>query len=695
MQERKITLNKIARLIEADESSIYRRSIIEKWPFAEVKGKGAAGRKKYFAIQDLPLDIRTKALQALNSVYQKNTILPQRSDLSIDEQKGLISQWNEAQSWRKREAEARLEILMAWNKFPKKGSGRKQAAVRFANEYAIHNNNIGVTPGTFQRIKSISRASLYNYHNAYRKYGLVGLLPRGKGKPGGVWTQEIEGYMQGLIGNNPDIRAIRLWDYIQNKFAGPGVSIPSKKTVRTKLRKWKKENQSAYAFAQNPDGWRSGFQLALGDASESAKYFTHMVELDSSPADVLCSDGKRNVVIGAIDRFSRKAKVLIAPTSKSTAIANLLRLIFLDWGLIDVGISDNGPEYISIDTKVICDSLGISLEPTLPFSPELKSFIERFFGSLAVGLFEELPDFIGHNQAQRKAIESRKSFAERFMQKGEVIEVGLTNPELQRYCDMWIENIYHQRTHSSLGKSPEEKAAESTKPTRKIEDPRILDLLLAPVGYPTVQKQGIQYRNSFYIAPELGDFVRQKVEIRVDLQDAGRVFVFEKDTREFICIAEDASISGLTVAEINEARNRQKKKVRQEVRALKALAKQVGNPMAELLESKRSAPGQIRAFHRTEEATSPMIEEARKAIKAQEGGLQKAEPAQGASSSNVVSFAKRPEFFLSSYERARWILDHPDQVTDEDHDWFERYRETVDYYRIFVMPYEDQQGGAR
>jgi len=695
-----VTAKRIASILGINERSVLRRAVMEKWQYREVNGQYRGRRSKHFIIDDLPPDIRVEVIQALNSDYQKNVILPQRKDLSISESKSLIQQWNDAPAWKRREAEARFKVLSAFKRFPKE-DGRKRAADRFGNEYNVHNHNLGVSAETFTIIGTIRRATLYNYQDAYRRYGLVGLLPRGKGKPKGVWTPDMETYMRGLFAKNPDMRAIRMWDYIRNKFAGPGVSMPSKKTIRTRVREWKEKNGSTYAFMRSPDQWRSEYQLALGDASEKAEHYLHIVEFDSSPADVLCADGKRNVIIGAIDVFCRKAKILVAPRSKATAIDNLMRRIIFDWGIFNTMVVDNGRDYISINVQVACHALGIKLEPKPPFSPERKPFIERFFRSLSMGLFEELPGYIGHNVAERKAIESRRSFAQRFMKQGEVIEVGLTTAELQAVCDTWLEKIYHQRFHRSLRKSPEAKAAESTRPVRKILDPRLLDLLLAPVGYPTVQKKGIEYHNSFYIAPELGDFVRQKVEIRLDLQDAGRIYVFEKDTRRFICEAEDASISGLTIAEINEARNRQLKKVKEAVRAFKTLAKQIGDPMTDLLESKRHEPGQIRAFHRTEEATGGMIEEAKKALKAQNEEFAASIPTlenrpvnKDDRLSKIVPFSDRPEFFLSSYERARWILDHPQQVTDKDRDWMDRYKLTPEYDRIFGV-FHENQGGAK
>jgi len=691
----------LSQILGISEQRVRERSIQEGWPYREVKANGDKRARKYFEIEGLPVDVKTKVLQALASDYQKNVILPQREDLNLSEVQSLIQQWNDAPAWKRREAEARFEILTAFNRFPKNG-GRKRAANRFVNEFGVHNSNLGVSVESFKIIKTISRATLYNYGEAYRKYGLVGFLPRGKGKPGGVWTPDMETHMRGLLAKNPDMRGIRVWDYIRNKFAGPGVSLPSKKTVRTKVKKWKDENKSTYAFMRNPDQWRSTYQLALGDASEKAEYYLHFIEFDSTPADVLCRDGKRNVIIGAIDLFSRKAKVLVSPTSKSTAIANLMRLILLDWGHFDFMVVDNGREYISIDVQVACDALRIKLKPTLRFSPELKSFIERFLGSLTVGLFEELRGFVGHNQAQRKAIESRQSFAQRMGKKDQVIEIGLTTPELQNFCDNWIEKIYHQRIHSALAKSPEAKAAESTRPIRRIPDPRMLDILLAPVGYPTVGKKGIQRQGAFYIATELGDYVKRKVEIRLDLSDAGRIYVFEKQSRKFICLAEDASISGLTVAEINEARNAQKKKVREEARALKTLAKQVGDPMTELLQSKRTEPGQVIAFSRFEKVEGGMIEEVGKALKAQEREVEGFRPDSEEpnpmdlteNNSKIIPYPQGRPFFNSCLERYKWLKAQENiNFTDRDREFMREYESTLEYYRIFIMPYE--AGGAK
>ncbi|NIM05606.1 MAG: DDE-type integrase/transposase/recombinase, partial [Armatimonadetes bacterium] len=251
----------------------------------------------------------------------------------------------------------------------------------------------------------------------------------------------MEGYIKGLLARNPHIRIVRVYEYTKNKFSSQGIDIPSKETIRKFVTLWKEKHQELYTFLKNPDHWRSEFQLALGDAGAKADYFLHMLEFDSTPADIMCADKRRYTVVGAIDIFSRKAKCLITPVSKSVAIANLMRWIILNWGLFDIMIADNGKDFASRHVEAICGALNIELRPTPPFCPEAKPFIERFFQTLAVGLFEELSGYIGHSAAERKELESRHSFAQRMFHKDELIQCRMMPDELQAAVDSWMEAI--------------------------------------------------------------------------------------------------------------------------------------------------------------------------------------------------------------------------------------------------------------
>ncbi|NIM05607.1 MAG: hypothetical protein GTN65_08315, partial [Armatimonadetes bacterium] len=190
---------------------------------------------------------------------------------------------------------------------------------------------------------------------------------------------------------------------------------------------------------------------------------------------------------------------------------------------------------------------------------------------------------------------------------------------------------------------------------------------------PIVGKKGIRHKPGRYVAPELGDFVNQKVEIREDLADAGKLYVFELHSRTFICTARDAALEGLTVEEVVTARARQRKRVREEVRALKALAKGVGDPMLDLLAAKSKEQGQVAAFHQQEPAEGPFIQEAESALKGREPVFKQFEPEPEdlqatkklLTEEKVVPLHGDP-FFQNEFERYRYLLREKKQLTQKD-----------------------------
>ena len=70
-------------------------------------------------------------------------------------------------------------------------------------------------------------------------------------------------------------------------------------------------------------------------------------ELHSTPADVICGDGKRYAIVAAIDIWSRQARVLVVPTSRATAIAALPHRCILEWGVPEAVRTDEGKDYTS------------------------------------------------------------------------------------------------------------------------------------------------------------------------------------------------------------------------------------------------------------------------------------------------------------------------------------------------------------
>ena len=618
--------------------------------------------------------------------------LPVQTDLDLNQAKSNLKKFEYAPAWSLKKAEARENIIQAFDQF---ADGKKLtlAKAEFLKKYNAHNPFLGIDEGIYQVFEKISVATLDLWRSKYNKFGFAGLLDsENRGKPSSKITPEIENFIVGLIYKKPLIRSAHIYEFLRHKFSGSDDPLPCANTIYAFINRWKTENQELLAYRQNPDKWKNEFLAAFGNASEKAKYYLHIVELDNTIADVMCSPGIRCTLCFGVDIYTRKAWCLVVPTSRSQSIQALVRKIIISQGLMDVVIIDNGKEFISLHFKAICRSLGIKIIQLPHFSPERKPIVERFIGSLDTMVFENLIGYIGHNITDRKAIEAQKSFAKRMFTKGEVIEISLTPEELQEIINTWIEKVYHQRPHSGLGgKTPEQKAGESTRPVRKILDERVLDILLAPIGRRTVLKKGIYFQNGQYIALELAEHIGQKVELRLDLADAGKLYVFDLEGR-FICNARDVSLEGITVEEAKEARKRQRKHLTEQVKAMKALAKDIGDPFMELLASKRQEPGQIISFNRVEEFESDATREAAKAFIESEPvdtfipDLEEIEQTE-----KIIQFRDEPVFKFG-FERYRYLQEKSQNqaLTLREKRWMREYETSTEYHSIFVLPYQEQ-----
>ncbi|MBZ9794328.1 Mu transposase C-terminal domain-containing protein [Mesorhizobium sp. ES1-4] len=174
---------------------------------------------------------------------------------------------------------------------------------------------------------------------------------------------------------------------------------------------------------------------------------------------------------------------------------------------------------------------------TSPYSPQQKGHVERVIKTFQHDLGPLLPGFVGHSVADRKAIEDRKSFAQRLGEsEAETFGVSLTGLDLQKRIDDWAATIYQHKPHEGLqGVTPFNAALASDRPVRKV-DARALDLLLMPVagqdGQRTVTKLGIRVDGYHYLAATI--MVGTAVFVRMDPNDAGRAYAFAHDGAEFL-----------------------------------------------------------------------------------------------------------------------------------------------------------------
>ena len=399
---------------------------------------------------------------------------------------------------------------------------------------------------------------------------------------------------------------------------------PSRSTLNRVLARYRREHARELSAVTNPDRHRSHRKPAGGDAAAHVTRLNQEWELDSTTADIMCADGKRYAIVAAIDVWSRRARVLVVPTSRATAIAALLRRCILDWGVPETVRTDEGRDYTSRHVLNVLADLNICHDPCPPYSPERKPFVERFLGTLARDLFAFLPGFTGHDVAQAKALRDRKSFAARRDEDDiETFRCTLTAEELQAECDKWCLALYEHEPHSGLGgATPYARAASWAEPVRRVRDERALDALLAAPagdGWRTVGKGGIRLDCADYIAGPLGGIVGERVRVRRDPADLDRIFVYRADGA-FVCVAEDPARTGTDRAAVAAAMRRSYNDRNRETRArARALAKRhrPERAMAEVLAKAAEDADRIVALPRKGEThETPALKEAARAAEA-------------------------------------------------------------------------------
>jgi putative transposase len=414
--------------------------------------------------------------------------------------------------------------------------------------------------------------------------------------------------------------------------------------------------------------------------------------IDASPSDVLCLDGRRNLYV-VVEVFSRRLLALVTDTPKTTASLLLVARACQAWGMPEELWTDNGSDFKSKHFVMAMRQLGVHHHRTKPYSPELKSFIERAIGTVQHGFMPFLKGYIGHNVASRSKIEARFSFAERMGESTEkLVNAGITSGELQDHISNWISNEYEQTPHGGLGKrTPIDAwhagwAAVEGEP--KFANPLALGGLLMPParnGIRTVGREGLSVEGIDYVSPHL--IVGQKVQVRLDPDDLGTVWVYtDEDPWQFLGIAENLELKGLNRAEAaRKARVMQDAFRREGVAYLRDLAKRADmhNVASRMIgEAPLPSPANFDFSH-----TTPALEEAARAMTTR-GRRVIAEPTPEASEKHqrfVETFKADKQIEETPQQRyARWKTlkaeaDAGADIPDELKDWFETYPTLPEY----------------
>jgi len=707
------TLDEIAQAVMLVQSSVFRRAKRESWPFAKRSGRGGG---KLFPLSTLPDDVRLAlASAATATTNHEAAALKLREDLAQrsaeTSRQGALSTFATLPEPRKRRAEARALIARMCDDFlATSGLPRRRGTELFALDY--NTGRVSVPGWARETVPTLCAGSIRNWQKALDREGLARLAGNhgrhrlGTGKIDG--SPQLAQFCLGMLQTYPHTHATHLLEAMRARFGEE--SVPTLRAVQRWLAGWKSRNEQLFTAVKNPDAWRNKFMAAGGDALNVTR-LNERWEMDSTPGDLLLSDGKRHTIVGCIDVFSRRLTLHVSRSSSSAAVAATLRKALLAWGVPDDEVkTDNGTDYVSRHIDQLC--LGLEIRHTLcaPFQPQQKPFIERALGTFSHALLEYLPGYVGHSVAERKDIEARRSFAQRLMRQGaDPLELRMTPEELQEFCDRWTEDVYGRKPHPGLaGKSPWQVAAEWPHPVRRITDERALDVLLLPApggeGLRRVTKKGIRLEGAHYDHPQLGGMEGRDVLVRLDEADVGAIYVFDLDG-PFVCRALCPEIAGVSRRDVALGRKRRQQAVMAEGKKMLRDAARKSNTKDiahEILDSRRAEAARVQALPRAGQAyATPALLEAGLAARASDAPAPLPREQEERLDAQVAALAAEmeratpaPELEEVRFERAIHMLEmqeRGEKLAPEDERWLKSYVNTPEY-RGFRMLYDDFGG---
>lgn len=472
--------------------------------------------------------------------------------------------------WQKQRQDERTQVLVLFNRhWQDLGGARTPAIEAFCK--AWESNAVTASNELRQRFPVLSPATLHRWLGAIRKRGLSGITPKANPRKGryAALAGEVGRAVLAMLQTKPHLSAQAIYEVLSKRFD----DLPSDRAFRRALAHWKQQNAQLLEAMTNPDSWRNKYLSAAGSASEGVTAPNQLWEMDSTPGDVMLADNRRHAILGVIDVFTRRRMFMVARTSKSGAIMSLIRRAISEWGVPKAIKTDNGQDYTAqqLDTAL----LGLGIEHPLcpPFTPMAKPHIERAIGALMHEHFELLEGFIGHDVAQRKGIEARRSFADRLFDTKEPVDLRLTPDELQASVDQYCNRV-NTKPRKELGeRTPAEMARGFS---IAVAPERALDVLLAPGadgGIRVIGKKGIRIGGGWYNHAELGGLEGTEVQVKVDEANLGRAWVFHLDGH-YICEALDFVRLGISASEVAaERKAHQAKVLKQQKRELREAAK--------------------------------------------------------------------------------------------------------------------------
>lgn len=642
--QNKYTTNELAALLNKPVRTILRWADNEKWHGEKRKGRG--GGTVWFT-HSMPQE-RQRALH-LALAYRHAEAASKRQAQPVNAKVARCDNLNGIPEHGKAKADARAHVAN-YSLALHTTTGEPLSTVLFDVARQYNSRTANFSDWVYAALgKHISRSSITNWIKGMKDGG-VRRLAKGHEKraPRNIIdnTPALQDVVLGMLYEFPHTSAANIERAFIARFGpegtapDPSIKLPHVRRIQSWLKDWKGNNAQLLLARTNPDASRSKDKLAFGDAAAHIHYLNQEWQADGTLCELMLNDNRRHTLNLNLDVYSRRLRFHVSRTSSAAAVASGVRKAILDWGVPDTWKTDNGKDYDNTHMQRVCAGLGIYHELCPPFSPEKKPFVERAFKTFLHSHVEVMAGYLGHNVAERKAIESRKSFANRLYKKlktpGEEVRLNLSPEELQKICDDWAHYVYGNAPHGGLdGITPNQKAAAYDESVKRIADERALDVLLLPVPVPgkngirTVGKKGLRITTAIaglkipghYFSVDTAALKGQRVLVRFDDTCLGRVLMFTPDTNEYLGMAENPALMGWTQEDVQNvavaSERKRKALVAAEKKAWREAAKRadvtnIGNEIIATAKRKAAKAAPVPA-HETVVYTTPALEQAARA----------------------------------------------------------------------------------
>lgn len=406
--------------------------------------------------------------------------------------------------------------------------------------------------------RQVSRASLYRWLRRYSEsgYNLRGLIPQtqncgssGQSRLDPQVDQIIQDYFVEIV----HIRTRRTLTYIHDEIClriqeinatlppQNHLAFPSKMTIARRLQIFRSLPEYQPPTQRQYRAFEKVYQpLQRVEIDHTLTDLVVVDDDDDLPLGrltlTLCVDVSTRYPLGYHLGFDRYSYFAIseclhhAIQPKNTHQRYGTQHEWLAYGIPDMLVTDNGPEFLGQGLEDACHMLGIQLRRTPPRSPHLKPFIERLFATCNTGFFHVAPGTTFSNIIEKGDYDSRKTAC-----------VYLS--QIDRAFNLFFVDIYAQSYHTGLRATPAQcwqEALQSGFVPRLPANAEALRILLGHVLHRVLRRSGINFYFLRYNSSELLQLrlklKGQPAKVKFIPSDLSTVYVYDPFERTYLTV---------------------------------------------------------------------------------------------------------------------------------------------------------------